>query len=282
MAKIILQFFWSSLEGDFTWPVASFPLHKINAKTLPHCVWNTVNVLSEIKFGENNEKQVQVLYGVCDGATHSSAFFNQQGHINWMVENPYNNNKPIFWLSDPPHMIKNKLIALNGGSRAYTGLTKLSYKHLFLTSRNKMSVKRAVETCSSEVADDMMLHSKFGFKETLMTRMYSRKVAKYFRIMNSTSLDQDEVHHLLQVLLFFKRWNNNIEEAMKNRTSTLKEHWKQFISKHTYKDLIRSIRGFMGLVSYVQLNHSNVVIVPRTTEEKNCWWGSHSSAVSRG
>ena len=58
MAKIILQFFWSSLEGDFTWPVASFPLHKINAKTLPHCVWNTVNVLSEIKFGKNNEKQL--------------------------------------------------------------------------------------------------------------------------------------------------------------------------------------------------------------------------------
>ena len=201
-----------------------------------------------------------------------------------MVENPYNNNKPIFWLSDPPHMIKklrNFIISqnrhlLHQGFQislshlmevAERGLTKLSYKHLFLTSRNKMSVKRAVETCSSEVADDMMLHSKFGFKETLMTRMYLRKVAKYFRIMNSTSLDQDEVHHLLQVLLFNKRWNNNIEEAMKNRTRTLKEHWKQFISKHTYKDLIRSIRGFIGLVSYVQLNHSNVVIVPRTTNQ---------------
>ena len=38
MAKIILRFFWSSIEGDFTWPVASFPLHKINAKMLWHCV----------------------------------------------------------------------------------------------------------------------------------------------------------------------------------------------------------------------------------------------------
>ena len=58
MAKIILQFFWSSLEGDFTWPVASFPLHKINAKTLSHCMWNTVNALSKIKFGNKNEKKV--------------------------------------------------------------------------------------------------------------------------------------------------------------------------------------------------------------------------------
>ena len=113
----------------------------------------------------------------------------------------------------------------------------------------------------------MMLYSKFGFTETLMTRMYLRKVAKYFRIMNSTSLDQDAVHHLLQVLLFFKRWHNNIEGTMKNHESTLKQHWKQFISKHTYKDLIRSIRGFIGLVSYVQLNHSDVVIVPRTTNQ---------------
>ena len=111
----------------------------------------------------------------------------------------------------------------------------------------------------------MMLHSKFGFKEILMTRMYLRKVAKYFHIMISTCLDQDAIHHLLQVLIFFKRWNNNIEETTKNRTSTLKEHWKQFISKHTYKDLIRSIRGFIGLVSYIQLNHSNVV--PRTTNQ---------------
>ena len=28
-AKLICQFFFSSLEGDFSWPVASFPLHKI-------------------------------------------------------------------------------------------------------------------------------------------------------------------------------------------------------------------------------------------------------------
>ena len=49
---------------------------------------------------------MQVLYGVCDEATHSSSYFNQQGPVNWTVDNPYNDNKPIFWLSDPPHMIK--------------------------------------------------------------------------------------------------------------------------------------------------------------------------------
>ena len=47
---------------------------------------------------------------------------------------------------------------------AERGLTKMSFKHLFLTSRNKMSVKRAVETCCNEVADDIMSNSKFGFQ----------------------------------------------------------------------------------------------------------------------
>ena len=37
VAKMILQFFWSSIEGDFTWPVASFPLNNINANILSKC-----------------------------------------------------------------------------------------------------------------------------------------------------------------------------------------------------------------------------------------------------
>ena len=51
-SKIILQFFWSSIEGDFTWPVASFPLNKINSKILGNCVWKTINVLSQTRFGK--------------------------------------------------------------------------------------------------------------------------------------------------------------------------------------------------------------------------------------
>ena len=231
LAKIILQFLWSSIEGDFTWPVASFPLNKINSKILGYCVWKTIYDLSQTRFGKENENTVQVLYGVCDGATHSSSFFNQQGPVNWTVDNPYNDNKPIFWLSDPPHMIKklrNFIISQKGSLKfhgfdislqhlmdvAERGLTKMSFKHLFLTSRNKMSVKRAVETCCSEVADDIMLHSKFGFQATVMTRMYLRKVAQYFKIMNSISLDKDDIRKLLQVLLFFKRWFTDMQEHL--------------------------------------------------------------------
>ena len=181
---------------------------------------------------------MQVLYGVCDGATHSSSYFNQQGPVNWTVDNPYNDNKPIFWLSDPPHMIKklrNFLISQKQNLKfhgfdislqhlmdvAERGLTKMSFKHLFLTSMNKKSVKLAVETCCSEVDDDIMLHSKFGFQATVMTRMYLRKVAQYFKIMNSISLDKDDIRKLIQVLLFFKRWFTNMQESTKTPTGNL-------------------------------------------------------------
>ena len=284
MAKTILQFFWSSIEGDFTWPVASFPINNINAKILGNCVWNTISILSEIQFGKDNENKVQVLYGVCDGATHSSAFFNQLGSINWMTENPYNNNNPIFWLSDPPHMIKKLRNFLTSQKRnlrfndfeisidhltdvAERGLTKLSSKHLFLTSRTKMSVKRAAETCCKEVADDILYNSKYGFQKTLMTRQYIRKVSEYFKIMNSISVKADTIQKLIKVLVFFKRWFTEINEQAKDHRGGLTEHWKKFISKHTYFDLTRSIRGFIGLISYVKINHPDTIIVPRTTNQ---------------
>ena len=283
-AKIILQFFWSSIEGDFTWPVASFPIHNINSKTLGNCVWKTISIVSDITFGKLSERKVQVLYGVCDGATHSSAFFNQYGTTNWMTENPYNNNNNIFWLSDPPHMIKklrNFLISPNRDLSysnfkislehltdvAERGLTKLSSKHLFLNSRTKMSVKRAAETCCREVADDILYNSRYGYQETLMTRHYIRKVTDYFKIMNSISVEADTIHRLVKVLVFFKRWFTEISNAVKDRKGALREHWKKFISKHTYYDLTRSIRGFIGLISYLKTNHPDILIVPRTTNQ---------------
>lgn len=95
-----------------------------------------------------------------------------------------------------------------------------------------------------------------------MTREYIRKATQYFKIMNSISLDKNALRQLLQVLLFFKRWFNYIQDSSKGQKNNLKEHWKQFISKHTYKDLIRSISGFIGLVSYLQINHQDIAIVP--------------------
>ena len=72
-AKLICQFFFSSLEGDFSWPVASFPLHQINHKILFSIVWQVCEAIGGLNF--ENGKKVEVLYGVSDGSTYSHAFF---------------------------------------------------------------------------------------------------------------------------------------------------------------------------------------------------------------
>lgn len=103
-SKLICQFFFSSIEGDFTWPVASFPLHRINHKVLSSMVWKVCESLGSLYIDENNK--IQVIYGVSDGSTYSHAFFCRAGAQNWVIFNPFNDNKPIWWLSDYPHMIK--------------------------------------------------------------------------------------------------------------------------------------------------------------------------------
>ena len=40
-AKMVCQFF-SSAEGDFSWPVASFPIHKLNNEKLKSLVWKVI------------------------------------------------------------------------------------------------------------------------------------------------------------------------------------------------------------------------------------------------
>ena len=67
-AKMICQFFFSSIEGDFSWPVASFPVQRMNSKNLKVIVWKVIEVLSKTKV---KNKHIQVLYGVCDGSSYS-------------------------------------------------------------------------------------------------------------------------------------------------------------------------------------------------------------------
>ena len=95
---------FSSLEGDFSWPVASIPLHKINHRILSTLVWQVCESTGGLKL--DSGKKIEVLYGVSDGSTYSHAFFSRSGAQNWVTYNPFNDNKPIWWLTDNPHMIK--------------------------------------------------------------------------------------------------------------------------------------------------------------------------------
>ena len=71
VARQICQFFLTSLEGNFTWPVASFPVYSVTAEKLnKHMVWPLVKALDKVSDGK-----IKVVYGVCDGGPWNSKFF---------------------------------------------------------------------------------------------------------------------------------------------------------------------------------------------------------------
>ena len=267
------------MEGDFSWPVASFPLHKINHKILSTIVWQVCEAIGGLNL--NNGKKIEVLYGVSDGSTYSHAFFSRAGAQNWVTYNPFNENKPIWWLSDYPHMIKklrNFIVNPDGqlqvnGKRVTSNhlipvvqhqMTKLNWKHIKLTPRTKMSVKRAVTVCSHDVALDI-LKGPLPPEDTVGTRTYLKQCYKLFKIFNNNSeVDPACYKQLISIMIWFDNWYGEVKHNSLQSTSALKDHWKQFIPRITYKDLKRSIRAFLGVVQYVQMNHPEIFIIPKT------------------
>ena len=70
-ARQICQFFLTSLEGDFTWPVASFPVYSVTAEKLnKHMMWPLIKALDKV-----SNSHIKVVYGVCDGGPWNSKFF---------------------------------------------------------------------------------------------------------------------------------------------------------------------------------------------------------------
>ena len=278
-AKLVCQFFFSSLEGDFSWPVASYPLHKINHQILSSLVWQVCEAIGSLRLDNGN--RIEILYGVCDGSTYSHAFFSRAGVQNWVTYNPFNDNKPIWWLSDYPHMIKklrNFIVNPDGqlkvqGKRVTANhlipvvqrqMTKLNWKHIKLTPRTKMSVKRAVAVCSLDVALDI-LKGPIPPEETVGTRTYLKQCYKLFKLFNNNSeVDPACYKQLISIMFWFDNWYGKVKQNSSQARSGLKDHWKQFIPRITYKDLKRSIRAFLGVVQYVQMHHPEIHIVPKT------------------
>lgn len=233
-------------------------------------------------FDEHNK--IQVIYGVSDGSTYSHAFFSRAGAQNWVTYNPFNDNKPIWWLSDYPHMIKklrnfiinpdgnlqfkDKKIHLSHFIPVVEGrCMKLNWKHIKLTPRSKMSVKRAVCVCSLEVALDMFKRLSSP-EETVSTRKYLINCYKLFKLFNNnTGVDPSCYRQLLAIMFFFDKWYSETKDAIKDRDKKnidLKIHWKRFIPRITYKDLKRTIRAFLGVVQYVQLHYPHIQLIPKT------------------
>ena len=143
-------------------------------------------------------------------------------------------------------------------------VTKLNWKHIKLTPRTKMSVKRAVTVCSHDVALDI-LKGPLPPEDTVGTRTYLKQCHKLFQIFkNNTEVDPESYKQLISIKMWFDTWYKEVKKKSLQSTNSLKDHWKQFIPRITYKDLKRIIWAFLGVVQYVQMHHPEIHMIPKT------------------
>ena len=123
-----------------------------------------------------------------------------------------------------------------------------------------MSVKRAVTVCSLDVALDI-LKGPLPPEDTVGTRAYLRKCHKLFQIFNNNKeVDPQSYKQLISIMMWFDTRYKEVKQNRLRSTNSLKDHWKEFIPRITYKDLKRTIWAFLGVVQYVQMHHPEIHI----------------------
>lgn len=65
-------------------------------------------------------------------------------------------------------------------------------------------------------------------------------------------------------MMWFDTWYKELKQKRLQSTNSLKDHWKQFIPRITYKDLKRTIWAFLFVVQYVQMHHPEIHIIHKT------------------
>ena len=129
LATNVTQFYFKSLFTSFSFPCAYFFTRCVTSEQNNDMSWGSVYALHEFGFA--------VMLACADGGSYNRTFFqmNSLGSP-WRGFNPFT-NEPIFFLSDPPHLIKklqNQLF--NSGTKEHeTRLMKrgeklLVWKHI--------------------------------------------------------------------------------------------------------------------------------------------------------
>ena len=102
IAKYLLVLMVRGITTNIRYPLAAFATLGITSDFLYPIVWEAISHL-EIFVG------IHILFICCDGATPNRKFFKLHGQGNELVhftENPYNSEAFIYFISDPPHLIK--------------------------------------------------------------------------------------------------------------------------------------------------------------------------------
>ena len=284
LATHILQFSFKSLFSKFTHPCAYFLTRNITYGQIDKLFWKGVNSLDEYGF--------QVLMVCCDGASANRKFMemNMKSNNEPIVVNPLT-HKPIFFMSDPTHLIKKlrnnllksgrhpackRLLKFKGelllwkhmrdvydrDTRRQLRYTPLRKDHLELTSLSLMRSKLAFDVFNQTVEDDIKKYSPDG---TTSIRLFLSAVRSMITIFTSHDKVSGKCHKfvgdLQKVLVFFKEWKDYADSL-----PCKQERAKSFLSYQVYQDLRITLNGFISLLDYMendpQMQHMKLYVQP--------------------
>lgn len=255
LATHVLQFFFKSLFANFEYPCAYFLTKGVKSPQLNDMFWEGVSVLHSLDF--------QILLTCCDGAASNRAFIKMNTKNGDSQSEGYNffSQCPLFFMTDPPHLIKKLRNNLNSSGvgekfarllkrdgshiiwkhiesvydrekKRRARFCKLTSAHVNLDSLSKMRVKLAVETLSREVADDMAVNDNDNTHET---QMYINISSDLFKVFNSKqplfSPDDGRLCILQGAIEYFSSWKISLESA------DSKTQAASFITRETMFDL---------------------------------------------
>ena len=260
LATHVLQFFYRSIFFKFDFPCAFFLTKGATAVQINRMFWLGVSLLHSYGF--------EIILVCCDGASTNRTFYTMNTNNQFHSEgsNPFT-NKPIFFMSDPPHLMKKlRNNVFNSGfkeknkrfTRKMTNgdknilwehvndvynrerlrsiyVTDLRCSHINLDNLSKMRVKLAVQTLSSKVADEMKTSDN---ERTAATQEYISVCSKFWNVLNSSkSLREsncNEMNILDDVVKYFMDWQKSLVTISEKKA----EQAKHFISWQTMFDLM--------------------------------------------
>lgn len=211
LASSLLVVMVRGISTSLCYPLASYATKLLAGSMLYNILWESVECL-EVVIG------LRVLFICCDGAIQNRRFF--QLHVSgsdtsYRTRNPYaSDTRDIFFISDPPHLIKTarncfassspksttRHMWLNGDiswthvvrlyeehcyASEYRMCPKLTRNHIELTSFAKMRVSLAAQVLSDTVANALEL--MYG-ESVAASVKFIRMMNKWFDIVNVKNL----------------------------------------------------------------------------------------------
>ena len=213
LATHMLVFMIRSIVNPFKFTLANFATTGVTSTQLFPLFWKAVAVCEV-------ECDLKVMAATCDGASPNRKFFRMHSRLSdqdnididvtYKVKNLLSPNRSIYFISDPPHLIKTARNCLhNSGSGRHTRymwnnglhvlwshitdifyedrecglhlLPKLTYDHVKLSSYSVMNVRLAAQVLSSTVSQVIL---NFGPDDAAATSKFCSMMDSFFDIMN--------------------------------------------------------------------------------------------------